>query len=201
MTLHDAGSIGQQSRAAGAQGGVAPAAGAALAKRAFDVFAAANALTLLSPILAVTAIAIKLDSRGPVFFREAQYGYQSRAIRVLKFRASIACGEAGHNGPRLTRIGRILRRSGIEQLPQLFNVLAGDMSIVGPRPSAGRQDLIVSNFVPSLSRIKPGLIDPARTAEPLEGSRMAQRLNDNLHYAENWSLFLDIKLVMMKLFT
>jgi len=101
-------------------------------KRIFGVVAAAMGLILFAPILLITSIAIKLDSRGPIFVRETQFGCENRAIQVFRFRLVDACGEGNCNKPpRLTRVGRIISQSGIEELPQLFNVLRGEMSIVG----------------------------------------------------------------------
>jgi lipopolysaccharide/colanic/teichoic acid biosynthesis glycosyltransferase len=101
-------------------------------KRAFDILAATMCLMLFSPILLMTSIAIKLDSPGPIFVREALYG-NGRPIRVLKFRLVTAYAESGHVKPSITRVGQILSQSGIDELPQLFNVLRGEISIVGRR--------------------------------------------------------------------
>jgi lipopolysaccharide/colanic/teichoic acid biosynthesis glycosyltransferase len=200
MTLHEGSSIGRQGSA---RGDAAPALGLnRSAKRVFDVLAAVTGLTLFSPIILIASIAIKLDSRGPIFCRETQYGYK-RPIRVLKFRSQTTCVEGGRGNSRVTQVGRILRRSGIDKLPQLFNVLAGDMSIVGPRPFVTRPDQFENYPTPLLiSGVKPGLIGYGRNNEFRRGfSTTEQRINDDLHYAQNWSLFLDIKLILTKLFT
>ena len=202
MTLHEGSSIGRQGRAQ-ARGDVVPALGLNRSvKRVFDVVAAVTGLTLFSPIVLITSIAIKLDSRGPIFCRETQYGYK-RPIRVLKFRSQTTCVEGGRGNSRVTQVGRILRRSGIDKLPQLFNVLTGDMSIVGPRPFVTRPDMFENYPAPLLiSGVKPGLIGYGQITESLrELSTTEQRINDDLRYAQNWSLFLDIKLVLTKLFT
>ena len=102
-------------------------------KRAFDILAATMCLMLFSPILLMTSIAIKLDSPGPIFVREALYGSNDRPIQVLKFRLVTACAESGHVKPSITRVGQILSETGIDELPQLFNVLRGEISIVGRR--------------------------------------------------------------------
>ena len=202
MTLQEATSIDRQSSGP-APGGVTPALViSGLAKRGFDVIAAAAGLALLSPVLLASSIAIKLDSSGSIFSRETRYGYRNRPIQVLKFRTLTAGAEVGRGNLRLTRIGRILRRSGVDNLPLLFNVLAGDMSIVGPHPFAGRPDTIDPGIAPLLSRIKPGMIDYAQTAEPRAGDGMTERrIKDDLRYAESWSLLLDIKLTARKFFT
>jgi lipopolysaccharide/colanic/teichoic acid biosynthesis glycosyltransferase len=97
-------------------------------------------LILFAPILLIASIAIKLDSRGPIFIRKTLYRYDNRAIKVLKFRVVTTCVEGDRINPRVTQVGQILSETGIDELPQLFNVLRGEMSIVGPRPYASRQD-------------------------------------------------------------
>ena len=169
------------------------------AKRVFDIVAATMGLILFAPILLVTSIAIKLDSRGPIFIRETLYGCNNRAIQVLKFRLVTACAEAIRINPRATRVGRILRRAGIDELPQLFNVLRGEMSIVGPRPHAGRRDLFEHQSTLLLIGVKPGLTGWAQVIGREECETTEQRVNHDLHYVQNWSLFLDIKIVLMTL--
>ena len=109
-------------------------------KRAFDIGAASLGLILLSPLLLVVSLAIKVDSSGPVLFRQTRHGYNNDPIRVIKFRSMTvtedgdACKQATKNDSRVTGIGRIIRRTNIDELPQLINVLLGQMSLVGPRP-------------------------------------------------------------------
>jgi len=171
------------------------------AKRVFDFVVATMGVILFSPILLVASIAIKLDSRGPVFLREIRYGYENRAIRVLKFRSMSVCAEANEIHSRPTRIGRVLSLTGIDELPQLFNVLRGEMSIVGPRPYARRQDSFEYGLMPWLSGFKPGMTGLAQINEAREGfGSTAQRVNDDLHYVEDWSLFLDVKIILTMLF-
>ena len=124
------------------------------AKRAFDVVAATMGLLLFAPILLITSIAIKLDSRGPILIRETLYGYKNRAIEVRKFRVVTVRPEGERIDLPLTWVGQILRRTGIDELPQLFNVLRGEMSIIGPRPCTHPTAL--------LNRDKPGLTDWAQ---------------------------------------
>jgi lipopolysaccharide/colanic/teichoic acid biosynthesis glycosyltransferase len=101
-------------------------------KRVFDIIAATTSLMLFSPILLITAIAIKLDSQGPIFIRETLYGLNNRTLQALKFRSVTVC-EGGRFNPSLTRVGQILSETGIDELPQLFDVLRGEISIVGRR--------------------------------------------------------------------
>ena len=111
--------------------------------------AATMGLTLFSPLLLITSIAIKLDAPGPILVRETLYGYKNRPIQILGFRLVATCTENDRTSPRLTRVGRILSQTGIDELPRLFNVLRGEMSIVGPPPCPRRDAL--------LNRVKPGM--------------------------------------------
>jgi lipopolysaccharide/colanic/teichoic acid biosynthesis glycosyltransferase len=120
------------------------------AKRLAEIAAATAGLVLFAPLLLLAAIAIRLDSRGPILTREARYGYKNRPIRVLKFRLVEGCAESGRIRPRQTRVGQILSWTGIDELPRLVNVLLGEMAIFGPPPSAHPKA--------SLSRAKPGMI-------------------------------------------
>ena len=119
---------------AGAANGVAPASLGQLSIRLFELVAGAACLALLAPTLLLVAIAIKLDSRGPIFVRETRYGYKNRVIQVRKFRAATVCLEREQGTLRLTPVGQLVRQTGIEELPMLINVLAGEMSIIGPPP-------------------------------------------------------------------
>lgn len=183
-------------------------------KRAFDVTAAIAGLILLSPVLVLVALAIKLDSRGPVLFRQTRHGYNNEPIRVLKFR-SMTVMEDGDNfrpairhDPRVTRLGRFLRSTNIDELPQLFNVLVGDMSIVGPRPHATAQNEVFGELISSFFRrhnVKPGITGWAQVngyrgnTDTLE--KMQRRVEHDLYYIDNWSLLLDLKIMIIILFS
>ena len=171
-------------------GGVAPSFDR-YARRASDIFVATVGIALFTPIFILTAIAIKLDSPGPIFVRKTLFGYGGRVVRVRKFR--FVTHQAG--SPSLTRIGRLINHTGIEELPQLFNVLLGEMSIVGPR----LYDDGVSDFpqVNLLSSIKPGILD---WAGPTQFRTTEQRINDDLFYAAKRSYFLEIKTILAALF-
>lgn len=183
-------------------------------KRAVDIAVAIAGLVLTSLLFVIVPLAIKLDSRGPVFFRQTRHGYNNEPIRVLKFR-SMTVMEDGDNfkpvtrhDPRVTRLGRLLRHTNVDELPQLFNVLAGDMSIVGPRPHATSQNEVFNELISSFSRrhnVKPGITGWAQVngyrgdVETLE--KMQRRVEHDLYYIDNWSLILDLKIIIMTFFS
>ncbi|HAN29569.1 MAG TPA: undecaprenyl-phosphate glucose phosphotransferase, partial [Haliea salexigens] len=176
-------------------------------KALMDRTLAAVALLALSPLLVLIAALVRLDSPGPALFKQPRHGGGGRIIRVLKFRTmhtarNADTRQASRNDPRVTRIGRFLRRSSLDELPQLFNVLQGDMSLVGPRPHPlelndqyrKRLDTYMQRH-----RVKPGItgwaqINGCRGAtETLD--KMQKRLEYDLYYIENWSIWLDIKIL------
>ena len=181
-------------------------------KRSFDVLAAIVGLIVLSPLLLVVSIAIKLNSRGPVFFYQTRHGFNNEPIRVLKFR-TMTTTEDGHrfrqavkDDPRVTRVGRVLRRTNIDELPQLINVLKGSMSIVGPRPHATAHNKFFETKIGPFSRrhiVKPGITGWAQVnglrgqTDTLE--KMQQRVEHDLYYIDNWSFLLDIKIILLTL--
>ncbi len=185
-----------------------------VAKRVFDVTIAATGLVILSPLLLLVAIAVKLDSRGPVLFRQERHGYNNETIKVFKFR-SMAHGngwgafmQAVQNDARVTRVGRILRRTNIDELPQLINVLRGEMSIVGPRPHATDHNRMFEDKISVFSRrhvVKPGITGWAQVngyrgpTDTLE--KMQRRVEYDLYYIDNWSFWLDIRILIMTLFS
>jgi Undecaprenyl-phosphate glucose phosphotransferase len=184
------------------------------AKRAFDICIASLALVLLSPFLLSVSLAIKLSSRGPVFFRQTRHGYNNEVIRVLKFRSMTTTDDGRHfiqavkNDPRVTRIGRILRRTNIDELPQLANVLLGEMSIVGPRPHPIALNEAFAERISPLSRrhkVKPGITGWAQVngyrGETDTVEKMRRRIECDLFYIDNWSFLLDIKIILMTLFS
>jgi Undecaprenyl-phosphate glucose phosphotransferase len=179
-------------------------------KRAFDVVTAVAALILLSPVLIIVSLAIKLDSRGPVLFRQTRHGYNNEPIRVLKFRSMMVMEDGGNftpvtrHDPRVTRLGRFLRRTNIDELPQLFNVLVGDMSIVGPRPHATAQNESFAKLISSFSRrhnVKPGITGWAQVngfrgdTDTLE--KMQRRVEHDLYYIDHWSFLFDLRIIIL----
>jgi Undecaprenyl-phosphate glucose phosphotransferase len=183
-------------------------------KRIFDIIVAATGLFFLAPLLAVVAIVIKLESRGTVLFWQERHGYNNSIIRVAKFRSMI-CGDnaspflqAKRNDARVTNVGRILRRTNIDELPQLLNVLMGTMSIVGPRPHATAHNAIFEGRIVPFARrhnIKPGITGWAQVnghrgeTDTLE--KMRRRVEYDLYYIDNWSFLFDLKIILLTLFS
>jgi Undecaprenyl-phosphate glucose phosphotransferase len=173
-------------------------------KRAFDVVVASIALALLTPLLLIVAAAVKLTSRGPVIFKQDRRGFNGRRFTIYKFRTmsvtenGVAIRQAQRNDSRVTPLGAMLRRSSIDELPQLINVLRGEMSLVGPRPHAIAHDeeyaKLIGNY-PYRQHVKPGITGWAQ----VNGSRgetghvglMERRVELDLWYVSNWSIWLD----------
>lgn len=169
---------------------------------------------LLSPILLVTALAVRLDSEGPALFRQKRYGYNDRLIRVFKFR-SMYVNQTDRNAerqttredPRITRVGRFIRKTSIDELPQLFNVLMGNMSIVGPRPHATATKAAGVPFeeavreYSSRHRVKPGITGWAQIngyrGETDTLHKIQKRVEYDLEYISKWSVWLDLYIVFM----
>ena len=183
-------------------------------KRVFDIVTASVGLLVLSPLFLIVSIAIKLDSRGPVLFRQVRHGYNNDTIRVTKFRSMTTMEDgdkftqAVKNDARVTRLGRLLRRTNIDELPQLFNVLSGEMSIVGPRPHPIALNAMFQQQISPFSRrhnVKPGITGWAQVngyrgeTDTLE--KMQRRFEHDLYYIDNWSLMLDTKIILMTLFS
>ena len=184
----------------------------AFIKRAEDVALSLALLIFISPVMLAIAAAIKLTSKGPVFFRQRRLGYNNRVIEVLKFRSMYthlsdadANQQAFRGDKRVTRVGAWLRKTSLDELPQLLNVLRGDMSLVGPRPHAlatTAGGLALEEAVPVYSsrhRVKPGITGWAQingyrgALDSVE--KIVHRVNHDLYYIENWSLGLDLKIL------
>lgn len=182
----------------------------AMSKRLFDIALASMAILLLTPVLATTALAIKLDSKGPIFFRQRRRGYNLEEFAIWKFRTMTTMEDgdvvkqATANDERVTRVGRILRKTSIDELPQLFNVLSGQMSLVGPRPHAVAHDRFFEKRIahyPRRLNVKPGITGWAQV-NGLRGATetdeaMRQRVEHDLYYIDNWSVALDIYIVLL----
>lgn len=185
-----------------------------IGKRGFDLFFASLALVLLSPVMLVTAIAIRATSSGPALFRQKRYGFNNEVIEVLKFRSmytDMADADARkavtRGDPRVTPIGRFIRKSSIDELPQLFNVLRGNLSLVGPRPHAlGANtdnklwDQVIGGYF-ARHRVKPGVTGWAQIngwrGECDTPEKIRNRVECDLYYIENWSLRFDLYILFL----
>lgn len=175
-------------------------------KRFFDIVVSLAALIILSPLFAVTALAVKLDSHGPVIFKQERLGAGGKVFWMYKFRSM--CVDAEHTGtgqysfaddPRVTKVGRILRATSIDELPQLVNVLKGEMSIIGFRPPLTYHPWPVEEYTPYQKRmfiVRPGITGWAQVNGRKE-TEWHERIRLNVYYAENYSLFLDIKILLL----
>jgi putative colanic acid biosynthesis UDP-glucose lipid carrier transferase len=182
-------------------------------KRLFDLATATALLVVLGPAMLAIAVAIKVTSRGPVFFRQRRYGLDGNEILVWKFRSMSVC-EDGHavaqatkGDSRVTPLGAILRRTSLDELPQLFNVVAGDMSLVGPRPHAAAHNEQYRRMIEGYMlrhKIKPGITGLAQVrgwrgeTDTLE--KMQRRVDCDHEYIREWSLWLDIKILFRTIF-
>jgi exopolysaccharide biosynthesis polyprenyl glycosylphosphotransferase len=184
----------------------------AAVKRAEDIALSAALLAFISPVMLGIACAIKVTSKGPIFFRQRRLGYNNRVIEVLKFRSMYthlsdanAQVQTLRGDKRVTSLGAWLRRTSLDELPQLINVLRGDMSLVGPRPHAlatTAGGLALEDAVPvypARHRVKPGITGWAQVnghRGALDSvDKIVNRVNHDLYYIENWSLGFDIKIL------
>lgn len=182
-------------------------------KRLLDLTASVVGCILVSPVLIVCALLVRLSSPGPVFFRQKRYGLDGKEILVWKFRSMYTCDngpvvkQATKNDPRVTPIGRILRRTSLDELPQLFNVIEGSMSLVGPRPHANAHNEHFRKLIRGYMmrhKVKPGITGLAQ----VEGSRgetdtiekMEARLALDHRYIREWSLWFDVKILFKTIF-
>ena len=184
----------------------------AFAKRAFDLMAAAVLLLVALPVMAIAAIAVRLDSAGPVIFKQSRVGKDQRPFTILKFRTMVAgapdlvddvapLNEAGHHffkvrrDPRVTRVGRLLRKWSVDELPQLWNVLRGDMALVGPRPPLPEEVARYEDWHLRRLRVRPGVTGLWQVSGRSDVDfNEAVRLD--IFYIENWSVGLDIAIAL-----
>jgi Undecaprenyl-phosphate glucose phosphotransferase len=180
-----------------------------LQKRAFDLVVASGILLAIMPLLVCVAILIRLDSPGPVFFLQRRYGFNQRPFRIFKFRTMTAADDgdvivqATRNDQRVTRVGRWLRSWSIDELPQLLNVIRGDMSLVGPRPHALSHDREYEQKISLYARrhnVKPGITGWAQVnglrGETDTDDKMRARVEHDLYYIDNWSLWFDLRILL-----
>jgi len=185
-----------------------------IVKRLFDIVVSVAALVLLSPLLALVAALIRLDSNGPALFTQRRYGFNQEAFRIFKFRSMTTMedgrdiAQAKVQDPRITRIGRFIRRYNVDELPQLINVLRGDMSLVGPRPHALVHDQLFERKIALYARrhnVKPGITGWAQV-NGLRGEidgpeKIRQRVEHDLYYIDNWSLLFDVWIIFLTVFS
>lgn len=184
-------------------------------KRIEDLVISTSMLILAAPFMLLIALAIKLDSKGPALFKQRRHGFNNQIFEVYKFRSMTATDSLNHeitqatrDDPRVTRVGKFLRRSSLDELPQLFNVLMGQMSVVGPRPHAVQHNiaygLIISEYF-ARHNVKPGITGWAQVnglrGETSTPEKMHKRVNADLYYIERWSLLLDLKIILMTAIT
>jgi Undecaprenyl-phosphate glucose phosphotransferase len=185
-----------------------------VAKRAFDIIFSVIGIIVFSPVMLATAIAIKLDSKGPVFFRQKRHGFNNEIIDVYKFRSMYvehsdptAKAAVTRNDSRVTRVGRFIRKTSIDELPQFFNSLLGSLSLIGPRPhavSAQSYNKLWTEVVDGYfarHRVKPGVTGWAQIngwrGEIDTDEKIKMRTEFDLYYIENWSLWFDLKIMLL----
>ncbi|MEZ5971649.1 MAG: sugar transferase [Hyphomonadaceae bacterium] len=176
-------------------------------KRAFDICASASALVVLAPLLAATAIAVKMDSPGDSIFRQERGGLGGKTFRIWKFRTMSVMENRGvvqaiHHDARITRLGSFLRRSSWDELPQLFNVLMGDMSIIGPRPHALEHDIYFQKVDPTYPErftARPGVTGLAQVngcRGPTEtDAKIQARTKYDVEYVRNWNWWREVEII------
>ncbi len=179
-------------------------------KRAIDIFGAVVALIFFSPVMLVTVISIKLSSKGPIIYKQTRVGLHNKEFEMYKFR-SMRVQEDGSDkskwttsdDPRVTRCGKIIRKTSIDELPQLINVLKGDMSLIGPRPE---RPYYVDKFKEEIPRymikhqVRPGMTGWAQVNGYRGDTSIKKRIECDLYYIENWSLVFDIKILFYTIF-
>ncbi|MEI9403476.1 undecaprenyl-phosphate glucose phosphotransferase [Mesorhizobium argentiipisi] len=185
-----------------------------VAKRAFDIVFSLVGIILFSPVMLATAIAIKLDSKGPVLFKQKRHGFNNEIIEVYKFRSMFtdrsdptAKQTVTKNDPRVTRVGRFIRKTSIDELPQFFNSLFGSLSLVGPRPhaiAAQSHNLLYNEVVDGYfarHKVKPGVTGWAQIngwrGEMDTNEKIRMRTEYDLYYIENWSMLFDLRILFL----
>ena len=181
-----------------------------MVKRVMDIVGSICCIVLFSPLMILTAILIKATSKGPLIFKQERVGLHNRPFQMYKFRSmevqtkkEESKGWTVKNDPRVTRIGKIIRKTSIDELPQLFNVLKGDMSLVGPRPERPQ---FVEKFREEIPRymikhqVRPGMTGWAQVNGYRGNTSIKKRIDYDLYYIENWTVGLDIKILFLTVF-
>lgn len=178
-----------------------------LLKRTFDVLASFLGIIALSPLFLIVAVLTKIDSKARVFFRQERIGKDGKPFFPFKFRTMVEGAinkglgvTVSENDERITKIGKFLRKWGIDELPQLFNVLKGEMSVVGPRPTLRYQVEKYNDFQKKRLLVKPGIVGLALVCGRNSLS-WEERIKYDVWYAENWNLWLDFRIIIMSFYT
>jgi Undecaprenyl-phosphate glucose phosphotransferase len=179
-------------------------------KRSMDIVGAIVAIILFSPIMIIAAVAVKTTSKGPLIFKQERVGLHNKPFKMYKFRSMEVQNDADEkkgwttkDDPRVTKIGKILRKTSIDELPQFFNVLKGDMSLIGPRPE---RPLFVEKFKEEIPRymikhqVRPGITGWAQVNGYRGDSSIKKRIEYDLYYIENWTVTLDLKILFLTFF-
>jgi exopolysaccharide biosynthesis polyprenyl glycosylphosphotransferase len=173
-------------------------------KRLIDLIMAGICLVIASPLMLVTAMLIKLDSRGPIFFKQERLGQKGKPFNIIKFRTMVQGAEnngpvwTDHNDPRITRIGRVIRKLRLDELPQLWNIIRGEMSFIGPRPLAHTSYMEDIDFYKYRTLVKPGLTGWAQVTFPegLTIDSTQEKLKYDLYYIKNIGFMLDLAILL-----
>ncbi|MDE6942036.1 MAG: exopolysaccharide biosynthesis polyprenyl glycosylphosphotransferase, partial [Lachnospiraceae bacterium] len=181
-----------------------------LLKRIVDIVGALFAIVLASPFMLAAAVGVKVTSRGPLIFKQERVGLHNKPFQMYKFRSMEVQNDADEkkgwttkNDPRVTKVGRLLRSTSIDELPQLFNVLKGDMSLIGPRPE---RPLFVEKFKEEIPRymikhqVRPGITGWAQVNGYRGDTSIKKRIEYDLYYIENWSMGFDFKILFLTFF-
>ena len=181
-----------------------------ISKRLMDIFGAAVAIVIFSPVMLIAAMGVKLTSKGPVIFKQERVGLHNKPFKMYKFRSmeiqpadDEKKGWTKKNDPRVTKIGKVLRKTSIDELPQLFNVLKGNMSLVGPRPE---RPLFVEKFKEEIPRymikhqVRPGITGWAQVNGYRGDTSIRKRIEYDLYYIENWTITFDFKILFLTFF-
>ncbi len=179
-------------------------------KRIVDIFGASVGIIFFSPLMLAAAVGVKVTSKGPLIFKQERVGLHNKSFQMYKFRSMEVQpaeeekkGWTKKNDPRVTKIGKILRKTSIDELPQLFNVLKGDMSLVGPRPE---RPLYVEKFKEEIPRymikhqVRPGITGWAQVSGYRGDTSIRKRIEYDLYYIENWSMAFDFKIIFLTFF-
>ena len=181
-----------------------------LEKRVFDIIVSLIAIVITSPIMLIAAICVKCSSEGPVIFKQERIGLHNKPFKMYKFRTMVVQKEKAEkkgwttkNDPRVTGVGKFLRKTSIDELPQFLNVLKGDMSVVGPRPERPQ---FVEQFKEEIPRymvkhqVRPGITGWAQISGYRGDTSIKRRIEHDIYYIENWTLSFDIKIVFLTIF-